>query len=212
MVREYFAEFDTDKIIREKYFKDFDYKGILVEVGGGTPEYLSMSKHFKLNGWRCVIIEPNPKFANMHREIGNEIYEYACSDNNIDDIEFHIAHVHNHGTITNDDHSFSSIRIKDSYLNKYGIDKLPVTVVNVNVRTLDYILNEANVNSIDILSIDVEGWELEVMGGFDSNKFNPKVVLLENVLHDENYISYMGDIGYKLDEKLNYNYIFIKQN
>jgi len=26
-----------------------------------------MSKHFKDNGWRVVIVEPNPLFASMHR-------------------------------------------------------------------------------------------------------------------------------------------------
>jgi hypothetical protein len=61
-VKQYFAEFNTDKIIRETYFPDFNYKGTMIEVGGGTPSFLSMSKHFKLNGWRTIIIEPNPKY------------------------------------------------------------------------------------------------------------------------------------------------------
>ena len=44
----YYAELNTDKVIRENYFPDFEYKGIIVEVGGATPDFLSMSKHFKL--------------------------------------------------------------------------------------------------------------------------------------------------------------------
>lgn len=75
----YYAEFDTDKIIREKYFPNYDYKGLIIEVGGATPEFLSMSKHFKDNGWRTIIIEPNPTFAQQHIEIGNEVYQFACS-------------------------------------------------------------------------------------------------------------------------------------
>lgn len=40
-----------------------NYIGTMIEVGGGKPDFLSMSKHFKLNGWRTIIIEPNPIFA-----------------------------------------------------------------------------------------------------------------------------------------------------
>ena len=75
----YYAEHNTDRVIREAFFPDFKVKGVMVEVGGGTPEFLSMSKHFKESGWRTIIIEPNPFFAEQHRLIGNEVYEFACS-------------------------------------------------------------------------------------------------------------------------------------
>lgn len=212
IIKKYFAEFETDKVIREKYFNDFTYKGIIVEVGGATPEYLSMSRHFNLNGWRCIIIEPNPKFVQMHKRLGNEIYAYACGTQRKDNVDFEVAHVHSHDNITNDDHSFSSLKIKTSYLEKYNIRSLPYTTIRVNVRTLDQILKEANVKRIDILSIDVEGHEIEVMKGFSIHKYNPIIVVLENVLHDHNYVDYMINIGYELHEKVEYNYIFKKSN
>src|SRR5258706_9774737 len=80
MNTQYFAEFDTDRFIRERYFPDFGYLGTMIEVGGATPEFLSLSKHFNLNGWRTIVIEPNPKFVALHRDLGGEVYEYACSN------------------------------------------------------------------------------------------------------------------------------------
>ena len=209
----YFAEFFTDKIIREKYFPDFSYHGTMIEVGGGTPSYLSMSKHFKMNGWRCIIIEPNPTLAEMHRKAGNEIYEFACSEEDKDDVNFQIVHIsddyYSDSTIT--DQSFSSISIKQSYLDlvKANINKLPIVNVKVKTRKLDTILNDIKPESIDFISIDVEGWELEVMNGFSSlQTYKPKVVVLENWLSQPEYTSYMEKLGYKFDGQVNYNYMY----
>jgi len=89
----FFAEHKEDEFLRTKYFPDYSYKGTMIEVGGATPEFISMSRHFNLNKWRTVIVEPNPTFAKMHRDIGNEIYEYAASDTDENDIDFTIVHV-----------------------------------------------------------------------------------------------------------------------
>ena len=76
MIKQYFAELGTDRVIRESYFPDFSVSGTMIEVGGGTPEFLSMSRHFKLNGWRTIVVEPNPEFVKLHRKQGNnEVYE-----------------------------------------------------------------------------------------------------------------------------------------
>jgi len=63
----YYGEFETDRYIRETFFNDIN-DGIMIEVGAGPPEFYSMSKHFRDSGWRCILIEPNPKFVNMHKK------------------------------------------------------------------------------------------------------------------------------------------------
>jgi FkbM family methyltransferase len=62
--------------------------------------------------------------------------------------------------------SFSSLGLKDSYagLIDYNSD-LSVNTIEVNLRRLDTLLREyaRTVERIDILAVDVEGWELEVI-------------------------------------------------
>jgi len=211
MIQQYFEEFETDKIIREKFFPDFNYKGTMVEVGAATPEFLSVSHHFRLNGWRCICIEPNPIFAELHRQRGNEIYQLACSDQDKDAQDFEIVHEDNayeKNEIT--DHSFSSLSVKQGYKNvdpKFGTRKISKT--KVNVRKLDTILADLKIESVDFVSVDTEGWELEVMKGFNTAKYKPKLILLENFLHDPNYAEYMQGIGYSLLGKMNWNYVFV---
>jgi FkbM family methyltransferase len=209
----YSMDNDCDKIVRETYFPDFSYQGVMVEVGGGTPSFLSMSRHFKLNNWRCIIVEPNPRYAGMHRQLNNEIYEFACAGEDKDDVDFQVVHLS--GNYTTDqitDQSYSAIQVKEGYLkhNNITIDQLPVINIKVKVRKLDTILAAAKLDRVDFLSIDVEGWELEVLDGFSIAKYQPKIILLENYLHDPKYTEYMKKFGYVLDKMININYAFIK--
>lgn len=200
-INTYNAEFETDKYIRETFFPDFDFKGIMVEVGAGPPVFYSMSKHFRDCGWRCICIEPNPKFINQHQKAGNEIYQYACSNF---EVETTFKIVSDGWEEENNGISYSAIDIK------YEMPNFPIEVINVNVIKLNTLLENLNIKKIDFLSIDVEGWEMEVMQGFSVEKFNPKVILLENYRHDNNYTTYMESLNYKLNHNINYNYIFTK--
>ena len=51
--------------------------------------------------------------------------------------------------------------------------------VRVPARTLTSVLEEARAPRIDLLSLDVEGYELEVLKGLDLARYRPRVVVLE---------------------------------
>ena len=216
MVGKYFAEFETDRVIREAYFPDFAVQGVMVEVGGATPDYISMSKHFRLNGWRTIVVEPNPHFVGLHRAQGNEVYECACSDIDAEDMDFQVVNWTNnvnYGGSCVTEHSFSAIAVKPEYLRKHNyksIDSLPHTTIKVRVRRLDSLLGEIKVDRVDLLSVDTEGWEMEVMSGFDAAGHGTRVVVLENYLHDAGYTSYMSGAGYRLDRKIGHNYVYVR--
>jgi len=200
MSHKYFAEFETDRFIRENFFSDFSYKGTMVEVGAGPTEFYSMSKHFRDTGWRCICIEPNPKFVEMHRTIGNEIYQYACS---YEDGRSTFKIVNSGWESEYDGISYSAIDIK--YDGQYKFEEVEVEVIK-----LDTLLSEINVVNVDFLSIDVEGWEIEVLNGFTIEKYNPMIILLENYEHNSGYTDYMLERGYELSKKIEYNYIYKK--
>lgn len=186
--------------LKSKFFNNIDY-GIMIEVGAAGPEFLSQSKPFRDIGWRCICIEPNPEFAEMHRNVGNEIYEYACSYEDRDDVNFEIVTQPVNG-ITYE--SFSSLEVSDrlaltGYIN--GKKDLSINVVKVSSRRLDTILEESNVDKVNYVIIDVEGWELNVMKGFSTSKYQPKIIVLENAFTDtyQEYHNYMSSFGYEFD-------------
>lgn len=86
-----------------------------------------------------------------------------------------------------------------------------ISKIKVDVRRLNDILNsnEPEIEKIDILAIDVEGWELSVLKGISMDVFEPKVVILENLFDNTEYHDYMARHGYSLWAKLEPNEIYI---
>lgn len=190
----YYAEFETDKYILENYFQDF--VGTMIEIGAGDPIHISMSKAFREKGWRTICVEPDPFNAEKHKIQGNEIYEYAISNFIEKNRDFMINN--------NGDHlSYTAIEIRYPGYNKNSIN-----VIKRDVVTLDWFLNNIGLNDINFISVDVEGWELEVMQGFNTDKYKPKIILLENLHNNYKYREYMESIGYILDSTVAYNQIY----
>jgi len=204
----YYAEYQTDKYIRETFFEDYSYKGIMVEVGAGPPTFISNSKHFRDSGWRTVSVEPNPKFVQQHIDEGSEVYQYACSD--VEEKRDFVVNLNNDEWYTeeNDGVSFSALDIRHKNVPEHNSQ----TTIQVETIRLDNLLQRIGVEHIDILSIDVEGWEIEVLTGLDRNRYQPKVVVLENIENDENYHSYMRDRGYDFVEKRGCNEIYLRND
>ena len=175
-----------------------------------------MSEHFRQSGWRCIGIEPNPKFAALHREAGNEVYEYAAGDHDADDQDFDVVEAG--GTYSPwsfTAHSYSSLAVKPEYrdFNNGAMRHFRQTSIKVRIRTLDHILRLhcPNLHVIDLLSVDVEGYELEVMRGFSPHRYEVRAIVLENLFHSASYSEYMTSIGYRLHSRVRYNYVYVRE-
>jgi len=47
------------------------------------------------------------------------------------------------------------------------------------------------------------------MQGLDLKRHPVRVVVLENLFHDESYTQYMDSQGYRLHSKVKYNYVYV---
>jgi FkbM family methyltransferase len=212
------AEKDVDLLVRERFFKDKSAPGVFVEVGAARPDYLSISASFRELGWRIVAIEPNPDFCAAHRALGHDVHEYACSDVDADDVEFFVVDsqgaAYLGGSVSFE--SFSSLGIKGEYAELHETVKgnTRVKAIPVKVRRLDTILeqHEPDVDHIDILAVDVEGWELNVMRGLSIEKYRPSVVILENLFQKDEYVQFMRDKGFALWRRLEPNDIYVARS
>lgn len=172
------SELDTreeaeKKLIRE-YF-DNKAKGFFVEVGANEPvSPYSQSWHLEnVLGWSGILIEPNPVLAEQAKSNRpkSTVYQCACvSSETQGDLPLYIPLIDNTEV---SGHAALGKNIDDfSYKNHKE--------VKVHTRTLNSILEELSVAQIDLLSIDVEGAELEVLYGFDIQKYKPNLILLED--------------------------------
>jgi FkbM family methyltransferase len=207
------GEGNIDKLIRKVFFPSNSYKGVFVEVGAADPSYLSISKHFRDSGWEVISIEPNPYFAKRHREAGNIVLEYACGEKDENNIEFEIVSPKILGASGQTTYeSFSAVKIKETYKQNDPSfhAKMNVETINVNMRRLDTLLRETDIALVDILTVDVEGWELEVLSGLNFDLYSPKLLVVENWLRDEKYLKAIVGYGYIFACRMYPNDIYVR--
>ena len=71
-------------------------------------------------------------------------------------------------------------------------------------------MQKLNIDSIDLACIDVEGWEIEVLDGFDLDKYKPHVIVLENYTSNPEYGKYMTSRNYTFHTRLYHNEIYVR--
>jgi FkbM family methyltransferase len=211
------AESNVDIIVREHLFRNAE-KGVFVEVGAAHPDWLSISASFRTAGWRIIAVEPNPAFCKIHRERGFDVLEYACGDHDEDDVAFTVVDtsgvIYEGVPVTYE--SYSSLGMRGDFLKQFNhhapAGKYKVVPISVKMRRLNTILSEhaPEVSEIDIVAVDVEGWELEVMKGLDLSKYRPKVLIIENLFDSKDYRNYFTSQGYKLWHSLPPNDIYVR--
>ena len=171
-----------------------------------------MSAMYRDIGWRVIAIEPNPVFCEAHRAAGHEIFEYACSDHEEDGAVFEVVDAHGavYEGVPVSFESYSALAIRDAYRALHPGD-LDVRRITVNVRRLDSILaaHAPDVDRIDAVSIDVEGWELEVLAGFAVERYRPRVLIVENLFDEPAYVRTLGSRGYRLWRRVGPNDVYV---
>jgi FkbM family methyltransferase len=159
--------------------------GFFVEVGANRPRQESQTWHLEQIGWTGVLIEPQPNLAEELRRVRSaQVFAFACSSpqNAGRNMRLHVA---------------GALSALDRERMAPGAE--PERVIEVPVRTLDDILTEARAPvAFDLLSIDVEGHELEVLGGFDLARWRPRLVLLEDHVGNLEKHRFLRAAGYRL--------------
>jgi FkbM family methyltransferase len=177
-------------LVRE-FFRDRP-RGFFVEVGANDPKKDSQSWHLEQAGWTGILVEPLPDLAaELRRQRTAQVFEVACSS---PECAGQIMQLHVAG-------AFSSF---DPHLAVTGMraDR----AIDVKVRTLDDVLSEGQAPvPIDLMSVDVEGHELEVMSGFDFQRWKPRLVLLEDHVSSLEKHRFMTKAGYTLMRRTGLN-------
>jgi len=201
-----------DELYEKKQIRDFfknKKNGICVEVGSNEPiGDGSQSWHLEsLLDWRCFLIEPNLALYNKTKKLrpNAKILNYACvePENSCEFLNLHIPISHEGDLVTGhasvekniDEHNYSNF---ESY--------------QIMGKTLSEILNEFGVHEIDLLSIDVEGYEFEVLQGLDYKKYRPSLILLEDKHLYMTKHFFLLKKGYRLVQRLNRNCWYVRKD
>lgn len=166
--------------------------GFFVEVGANDPYHASQSSHLEQLGWTGILIEPQPNLAaDLARSRTAKVFAVACSSpqNAGKVMRLHVA-----GALS----SLDPARMAPGARTE--------RVIEVPVRTLDDVLTEARAPvGFDLLSVDVEGHELEVLSGFNFARWRPRLILLEDHVGDLRKHRFLMRAGYRLVRRVENN-------
>jgi FkbM family methyltransferase len=167
--------------LNELYLKYFGYKkdGIFWEVGAYDGYNFSNTWGLAVAGWTGVYVEPVTKFAqlcaNNHSNHPNINVLNLCAGDQDCIVNFYEC-----GTL-----STYSIEHKNS--EYWKADYAHSTPMTARMMTLDKLFENLGCvkPGFELLVVDTEGSEIEVLKGFNVNKWLPKMAIVEVHEHHE---------------------------
>jgi len=181
------SQYGEDRILARIFAGNLT--GTCVEVGAHNGVDSSNTYYFERLGWRCILVEPNPMMWTVIRDARRAVlFECAASGRE----SRAILHV---GVGDGNDLYSTLDAASVERIKSHGTQ-----VANVPVRTrrLDDMLEECQVQHLEFVSIDVEGHELDVLKGFDLNRWKQQFVILEDNsnLRESSVAGFMVTRGY----------------
>jgi FkbM family methyltransferase len=171
--------------------------GFFVEVGANEPKRYSQTWHLEQQGWRGVLIEPIPALCQRLRaeRPGSTVVQVACSaPERIGTARFNVASNAAHSSLREDD-ATTGCAVAE--------------VIDVEVTTLDLVLESHCPDVPDFVSIDVEGDQVATLRGFDLARWRPGLVLIEDHLTSYGTHMHMKRAGYRLAKRTGVNSWYI---
>jgi len=172
--KEYYAQTGEDIII--KFFLENE-RGLFVDVGCNDPINYSNTFELYKKGWTGLNIDANPELIKKYSVRPNDISVCEAVSDETKEMLFHEFEQSEVSTL--------ETTVLDEAKKKWNYKKSRKVIT----KTLTEILDEHSIpNAIDFLSVDVEGYDFQVLNSLDFTKYQPKLILIE--MHQFNVADY----------------------
>lgn len=174
--------------------------GFYIDVGANNPKTFSNTEYFYKRGFRGVNIEANPnlieKFFEQRPEDVNLNIGIATQ---IGEMDFYVLSCPFLGTFSKD------VAIRFCKERNVEIKN----TIKVKTMPLKIIMEKyVGDKTIDFISIDAEGYDLDVLKSADWKKYRPEFFILETSEDYDNLIQFMSKNNYKIVYENGTNTIF----
>ena len=205
----YHAQYGQDRVIHEELFGDAR-GGVFVDVGAHDGVSFNNSLFFERElGWRGLCVEPIPEvFALLEKNRG-AVCIRACIGGTPGMRRF--LRVTGYAEMLSgmtDSYDLRHLaRIREEVAETGGT----METIEVPCVRLDALLREHGFATVDLLSIDVEGAELEVLSSFDLRRVRPNVVCIENNYRDRRIWRTMLRAAYRPYTRIRQDEIYVRR-
>ncbi|MBP1671696.1 MAG: hypothetical protein H6Q22_1268 [Bacteroidetes bacterium] len=167
----FYSQHGEDVILNE-LFKGYD-AGFFVEIGCIDGRRFSNTLTFEERGWRGLCVEAHADYIELlTRNRPNSIVCHcAVGEEDAEDVTFY----------ANSRGSLSTLERgkEDFFRQRFGRWFTGFKQQKIQKRRMDTIFRANNLRDIDILSLDIEGYEAAALRGLNLNEFRPRVFVIE---------------------------------
>ncbi len=152
---------------------------IYLDIGTNHPIHYNNTYLFYQKGAKGVCVEPNPIFNKTiakYRPL-DKILNIGVGISNTESLDFYILNPDVLSTFDKND------------VQKMSEQKTAIVekIIKVPILTINEIIAQNFENQPDLISIDVEGWNQQIVESFDFTKFRPKVFCIETLTFTMDY-------------------------
>lgn len=206
----YYSQFEQDKFLNENIFKDFK-DGFFVDIGaydGKTQG--SNSLFFEELGWDGICVEPNPSlYKKLVKNRKCKCVDYAISDSQGEAQFLYIKEgIGRPDTLGGLTENWKKEDV-DKLISDFRLDETEGLYEYINVKT-ELFENIVDRQTIQYLSLDVEGNELKILNTIDFDRFDIWVMSIENNSADNQISNFFKDKPYTHVSNLGCDEIYIK--
>ncbi len=210
------SQFGEDLYLWELF--DGKRTGFFVEVGAFDGHDQSVTWAFEKIGWVGLLIEAIPERAEQcrtNRPNSTVVHAALGQPDSPDSIEFTVVQGANSAAMLSYDPKRSRTTEHIDIIRTLGAS---TRNVRVPLRTMDSVLNElagtssGPTDGIDFAVIDVEGAELSLLKGWDLDRWQPRVLIVEDntMGRDSVVLDYLRAQGYTDVMPLGLNIVFVR--
>ena len=208
--KKYFGQWETDRVI-ETYFEK-GYVGKCIDVGAADGKRGSNTYYFEKLGWRCLCIEANPEHKKSLQELRRSVIMQACGNVKLyEEMELQVFRVGDRDISTSITSLDPDKRLVEDHKhiiqNQYSVK----VIVNSLTNIIRGIWVPGSYDTIDFISIDTEGTELDVIKGIDFDSFNVMLLVIENNYDDTKISEYLNQLGYIRDQRYKINDFYVRK-
>ena len=190
--------------IDDKLAKYLGYSGgFFIEVGANDGFTQSNTYYLeKFLGWSGILIEPIPDLFEQCRSTrrNSDVFNYALvsSEHSSKAVSMRYANL-----MSLTEGAFADQAIENEHIS-VGLKVQNIDgsyKIDVPARTLESVLDDVKDKpaTIDFFSLDVEGYELNVLKGLNLERYRPRYLLLEDLFNTRELHSYLA-VYYSLVE------------
>lgn len=181
----------------ESYFAG-QKSGNCIEVGAADGIAVSDTYQFERSGWDTLCVEPMPRYFEQLKNNRKNALNFAISTENNDNVWLALQ------------------GLPGDQLPAIGPDAAisgaAEAGVQAKARRLDWCIeNYFNHQTIDFISIRTHGHDLDVLQSFDVNRYNLKLLVIENTPNEAKAEQYLSGLGWVKDQRVEVHDFYVRK-